>query len=193
MAPVPGRGTGDITEAAGQGHYILPFPSSSAASAVLTLAAPPWVWLGTGIASKCLPWPCPRRAASPGDWGRGRGAVWRAGTTRTLGLLTLPIPHRTSGQMWSSAVPVLVLPPAPRKGCFSSPPHPPQATPRLRCHPLAQLLWSQPASLLPKQASCSLLDCPQLQPQRLTPQPLATTTQLWATAPCTSWIPSISF
>lgn len=102
--------------------------------------------------------------------------------------------RRTDSRTWTSSAPNPALPPvAPQTGLTSSPQLPPQATPRLYCHPPFQLLWSQAAFLPPTQAFCSPLDWPQLRPQRLSPQPPGTMAQLWAIAPHTSWMPSISF
>lgn len=89
--------------------------------------------------------------------------------------LVLSVPHRTNSRTWTSSAPNLgLLLVAPQMGLSSSPQQPLQATPSLHCHPPSQLLWSQPAFLLQKQAFCSPLDWP----QRLSPQPPGTMAQL---------------
>lgn len=71
---------------------------------------------------------------------------------------------------------------------------PPQAAPKLHCRLPSQLLWSQPVFLPPVQApSCFLLEWPQPWPQKLSLQSLGTMAWHWATACCTTWMPSISF
>lgn len=111
------------------------------------------------------------------------------------GSLTLSTPDRMSSRTWNSAAPSLgVLPVARQMALLSHPQHPLQAAPRLHCLLPSLLLWSQPLGLPPKQApSCFRLDWPQPRPQRLSPQPSGTMAQLWAIAPCTSWMPLIIF
>ena len=156
--------------------------------------------LETWITSKGWPWP--QEAARPGvgsqgPQGRGPELETRnlpsAADPSTAFAHALSIPNRTSSWTWTLAAPSPgVLPPAPRMSLSSRPQHRPQAAPRLHCRPPSQLLRSQPVFPPPNQApSCSQLDRPQ--PSRLSPQPSGTTAQLWAIAPCTSWMPLIIF
>lgn len=200
MAPVPGR---DITKSLNRFHGLPLFQLSSSAVAGSVPAAPPQVHSRILIPSKGGPGPFrgllvqwgPSRAPGQGDQN------WRPKTCQLQQLLpafcslTLSSPNRTSSRTWTSAAPSLgVLPAAPQTGLLSRPQHLLQAAPRLRCLLLSRLLCSQPVFLPRKQApSCSQLDWPQPLPQRLSPQPSGTMAQLWAIAPCTSWMPSISF
>lgn len=111
--------------------------------------------------------------------GLQRSQERRAKTLCTPCSLVLSIPRRMNSRTWTSSAPNLgLLLVAPQTGLSSSPQQPLQATPSLHCHPPSQLLWSQPVFLLQKQAFCSPLDWPQLQPQKLSPQPLGTMAQL---------------
>eukprot|EP00069_Balaena_mysticetus_P001511 bmy_15334T0 len=94
---------------------------------------------------------------------------------------------RRNGRTWTSSAPNPgLVPVASQMGLSCSPQQPPQATPRPP--------WSQPAFRPPRQAPSRFPPAwPQLRPPRLSPRPPGTMVQLWATAPCASWTPLISF